>query len=213
MTQRFNGKNIFQKARILGVIAILPMGLSACMVPTGPVEVTRFHNNAPALETVNLGTIMVVPFDGSGKNILSQSPYKAAIERELTNIGYAVFPVGKDVVTQYKVKYSVERVEIDSSGSRSPISVGVGGGTGGYRSGFGVGVGINLGGSGGPSVETTLRISMVNIDDNIVFWEGTARQRAGAKSPAAQPGIAASKLASAIFMNFPGKSGETITVK
>jgi hypothetical protein len=45
-----------------------------------------------------------------------------------------------------------------------------------------------------------------------VIWEGKASQTAKAGSPAAQPGIAASKLAAAMFKDFPGVSGETIRV-
>jgi hypothetical protein len=48
--------------------------------------------------------------------------------------------------------------------------------------------------------------------DQVVIWEGTAVQAAKAGSPAAQPGIAASKLAEALFKDFPGVSGETIRV-
>jgi hypothetical protein len=52
----------------------------------------------------------------------------------------------------------------------------------------------------------------VRRSDNLVIWEGRATQSADAKSPAAQPGIAASKLAEALFTDFPGDSGKTVTV-
>jgi hypothetical protein len=43
-------------------------------------------------------------------------------------------------------------------------------------------------------------------------WEGRAETQAPANAPAAQPGLAADKLASALFKDFPGESGRTITV-
>jgi hypothetical protein len=57
-----------------------------------------------------------------------------------------------------------------------------------------------------------LAVRIVRRSDQVVIWEGTAVQFAKAGSPAAQPGIAASKLAEALFKDFPGVSGETIRV-
>ena len=61
-------------------------------------------------------------------------------------------------------------------------------------------------------VETTLAVRLVRRSDKLVIWEGKASQMAKAGSPAAQPGIAAAKLAEAMFKGFPGVSGETIRV-
>lgn len=44
------------------------------------------------------------------------------------------------------------------------------------------------------------------------LWEGTATTTARINSPAAQPGLAAEKLADALFADFPGESGRTITI-
>ncbi len=114
---------------------------------------------------------------------------------------------GSDVTAEVRV--STARSEAER---RSPVSVGVGGSTGSFGSGVGLGLGINL--SGGPKaqVETTLTVRIVRRGDNRVIWEGKAVQAANAGSPAAQPGIAASKLAAAMFKDFPGVSGETIRV-
>jgi hypothetical protein len=76
-----------------------------------------------------------------------------------------------------------------------------------------VGVGINLNDlTQGSRVETILRVRMIRRSDNLVIWEGRAAQTAGSASPAAQPGIAASKLATALFVDFPGESGKTVTI-
>ena len=90
---------------------------------------------------------------------------------------------------------------------------GVGGSTGSYSSGVGLGLGLDISALGNKDrVETTLSVRLLRRADNLVIWEGRAEQSAGASSPAAQPGIAASKLAAALFADFPGKSGETVTV-
>jgi hypothetical protein len=105
----------------------------------------------------------------------------------------------------------VERLEF-SGVARSPVSVGVGGSTGSYGSSAGVGVGVNINAMGDQrGVKTILNVRILRRVDNLVIWEGKASQRGAANSPAAQPGIAASKLAEALFNDFPGKNGETTT--
>ena len=61
-------------------------------------------------------------------------------------------------------------------------------------------------------METTLSVRIIRTSDRLVIWEGRATQRGALNSPAAQPGIAAAKLAEALFKNFPGTNGETVTI-
>jgi hypothetical protein len=93
------------------------------------------------------------------------------------------------------------------------VSVGVGGSTGSFGSGLGVGIGINLSGKPKPVVATRLRVQLRRTADQSAIWEGRAETQAREGTPAAQPGIAAGKLADALFKDFPGQSGVTITVK
>ena len=191
--------------RLLPLIALV--SLSACVVPTGPVEVTRFNR---AGEGVVYGTgscSVVIAGDSAAAQGLAASPYLASVAREMQRIGYAEKVGNPDVTAEVRV--TSERYEPQR---RSPVSVGVGGSTGSYGSGVGLGVGINLGGGPKAQVETTLSVRIVRRSDNLVIWEGKASQAAKAGSPAAQPGIAASKLAAALFQGFPGTSGETIRV-
>ncbi len=181
--------------------------LAACVVPTGPVEVTRFNR---AAEGVVYGTgsySVQVAGDSAAGQGLAASPYLASVAREMQRVGYRENIDGSDVVAEVRVGVTSTQPE-----RRSPVSVGVGGSTGSYGSGVGLGVGINLGGGSKAQVETTLAVRIVRRADNLVIWEGKAVQAAKAGSPAAQPGIAASKLAEAMFRDFPGKSGETIRV-
>ena len=101
----------------------------------------------------------------------------------------------------------------EAAGRRSPVSVGVGGSTGSYGSGVGLGIGVNLG--GGPKRMADLQLA-VRIDDAAsgqALWEGRAVTMVPVKAPASQPSLAAAKLADALFRDFPGESGRTISVK
>jgi Domain of unknown function (DUF4136) len=182
--------------------AALMLSLSACAIPTGPVEITRFNRVSEGY-TYGSGSYTVKPENDS----LALSPYSAAVAREMQRVGYGEKADGSDVIAEVSVE--VFRRE-ERRGS--PVSVGVGGSTGSYGSGVGAGVGINLGGGRAERVTTTLKVRLVRRSDNLVIWEGKAGQSADAKSPAAQPGVAASKLATALFQDFPGNSGETISV-
>ena len=176
--------------------------LSACAIPTGPVEVTRFNRSAEGF-VYGSGSFAVT----TNADTLAMSPYLAAVAREMQQAGYSEALQNSDVIAEVTVDVVRAAVKKDS-----PVSVGVGGSTGSYGSGVGLGVGINLGGGAGERVTTTLRVRLLRRSDNLVIWEGRAVQSADAKSPAAQPGIAASKLAAALFQDFPGMSGETISV-
>lgn len=185
--------------------AIASLTLSACVVPTGPVDVTRFNRAADGY-VYGKGSYIATPAKAS--DALSLSPYLAAVAREMQQIGYTEKFDNSDVIAE--VSISVRKIEAPQ---RSPVSVGVGGSTGSYGSGVGVGLGFDLGALGNKDrVQTTLSVRLLRRSDNLVIWEGRAVQSASATSPAAQPGIAASKLASALFDDFPGISGETVTV-
>ena len=185
-------------------LILLPLTLSACMIPTGPVEVTRFNRVAEGI-VYGTGSFAVTATSGDS---LALSPYLAAVQREMERVGYSKALDGSDVIAEV----SVQRVQFNGN-ERNPVSVGIGGSTGSYGSGVGVGVGLNLNALGDQrGIETTLNVRIVRTIDNLVIWEGRAVQRGALNSPAAQPGIASSKLAESLFKDFPGTSGETVTV-
>jgi hypothetical protein len=194
-------------SRILLASALM-LSLSACAIPTGPVEVTRFNRSADGI-VYGSGSYSVTPAGGAKTaEGLALSPYFAAVAREMQAAGYREKLDSSDVIAEVSV--DVQKIEAPR---RSPVSVGGGGSIGSYGSGVGLGVGIDLGALGqGARVETTMRVRLLRRTDNLVIWEGRASQSAGAKSPAAQSGIAASKLATALFKDFPGESGKTVTV-
>ena len=186
--------------------------LSGCVVPTGPVEVTRFNRAAEGMLYGKGSFNSVINSNGKGDNPLAATPYMESVARELQRIGYTETKNDSDVIAE--ISYATSNAGITRG--RSPVSVGVGGSTGGYQSGVGVGVGLditNLLNKPKARIITELSVRIKRRGDNLVIWEGNAAQESSVGSPAAQPGIAASKLAAALFSNFPGKSGETVTVK
>lgn len=199
---------------LLGAAAFT-LGGCATMVP--PVEVTRFHNGG--VQSWAAGTrysIDVAPLSdagaaaGSGQASLEWNSYRAAVERQLQLRGLVAADAGAPA--PLRVRIGFERSDRSSVAKRSPVSVGVGGSTGSFGSGIGLGVGINLG--GGPRQMQDLQL-MVRIDDAATgqaLWEGRALSAVPVKAPAAQPGLAAAKLADALFKDFPGESGRTISV-
>ncbi len=184
------------------------LALSACMTPTGPIEVTRFHT--PDTTMLAKGAIAVEPGTGMDAKSLELQTYMGAVHSELQRLGYGDATSGAgDQVALVRVtrqRYQPERV-------RNPVSVGIGGSTGSYGSGLGVGIGLNLSGPPPEQVETELAVAIKDRKSDKVLWEGRAAFTVKASSPLAQTQLGAPKMAGALFAGFPGNSGETITVK
>ena len=183
--------------------------VSACATGPGPVEVTRFV--APErVGQLGQGRVFVSS-DQDGES-LALSPYRRAVAAELIRLGYReTARVQADQIADVRI----ERYVIENGQRRSPVSVGVGGSAGSYGSGVGVGVGINLGALGGSRerVGTQLAVTLRDASSGSVLWEGRADFDAGAKSPLAQADAAARTLAAALFDEFPGNNGETVTIE
>ena len=192
-----------------GVLAALLV--SGCTAMTPPVDVTRFHNAQVA--PIIPGTVRIqanVTEEGDGRS-LEYGTYSAALLRELQRVGFAEARDNPDK-SEYVARYTIDRAVLSAGGSRSPVSVGVGGSTGSYGSGVGLGIGINLGGRPKDKIVTELSVRISSRASGNVVWEGRASIEAKQGSPAAQPGLAAAKLAEALFRDFPGVSGTTIRV-
>lgn len=181
--------------------------LSGCVVPVGPVEVTRFH--AAGAVPLGQGTVSVEPAPGQEDSIEFRT-YAGAVMRELQRVGYAdaAGGPGRQVAT-----LSIERHTYQPGREGSPVSVGVGGSTGSYGSGLGVGIGFDLSGPPPEQVETQMHVMIRERASGQTIWEGRARFAVRADSPLAQTPLGAAKMAEALFKGFPGQSGETILVK
>ena len=73
-------------AHILPLLALSL--LTACVVPTGPVEVTRFNRAAEGVSYGNGSFIVEVAGESASDRALSASPYLAAVAREMQRVGY-----------------------------------------------------------------------------------------------------------------------------
>lgn len=189
--------------------------LAGCTTAIAPVEVTRFHAGAPVPQS---GGILVEPAPEMGKDdSIEFRTFAGAVSQELQRIGFTD-EAGRQTFAPSEyvalVRYDRDvRSPYAARGSESPVSVGVGGSTGSYGSGLGVGIGINLSGKPKDIVTSRLAVQIRHRADNKAVWEGRAETSAKVGTPASQPGLAAPKLAAALFRDYPGKSGETITVK
>lgn len=197
------------KLRFLAAATFCTLSLSACVAPTGPVEVTRFH----AADTAPLGrgAIAIEPAPGIDGTSLEFRSYAAAVSRQLALLGYSEQVAAGSISQIATVRLSRQTYHPERSGS--PVSVGVGGSTGSYGSGLGVGIGLNLSPRPADQVETNLAVTIKDRVSGAALWEGRASFTVSAKSPLASTQLGAAKIAEALFAGFPGQSGETIQVK
>jgi Domain of unknown function (DUF4136) len=180
--------------------------LGGCTATIPPVEVTRFH----AGQASQRSAITIQPMGGGDPAALEFRTYAAAVGKQLVALGYTE---SIDAKSPFVAEVDFSRGTRTDLARRSPVTIGVGGGTGG--GGFGIGLGTSFGIGGGGSKEqivTKLSVRIKNRADGTAVWEGRAQTEAPSRAPAAQPGLAAEKLAAALFKGFPGVSGETITV-
>lgn len=183
---------------------LLPVAaLSACATPVAPVEVTRFHLG----QVAERGTVAVEPAP-RGPGGMEFGLYARAVEQELARLGWApVNSVGQGLYVAVLDVRTGTRERVDGG---SPVSVGIGGGTGGFGSGVGGGVSFGLGGNrGGLVVGTQLSVQLKRRSDQTVVWEGRARGEASERDS----DLLAQRLATALFRDFPGESGRTISVR
>jgi len=189
------------------VLAALPiLFVTACATAIPPAQVTRFHLNQP----IAPDSFALEP----GIMELEASTYRAAVSAEMQRLG---FREAADSA-RYIVSVGSVRNEREGAPRRAPVTIGIGGGTGGFGGGGfggGVGVGTSFGIGGNRSrtdIATKITVRIVERTSGSTVWEGRAETIVPSNAPAAQPGLAARKLASALFKGFPGESGRTISV-
>lgn len=194
-------------------LAALLLPLAACVAPTGPIEVTRFH--VPDAAALGHGTIAVEAAPGMDPAGIELRTFQAAVARELQRIGYTeTTGPGSAQVAQVRL----ERRTLQPERARPPVSVGVGGSAGSYGSGVGMGIGIDLSGKPPAMTETLLGVVIreragANQAAGRVLWEGRASFAVRADSPLATTPLGAAQMAAALLGGFPGRSGETVLVR
>jgi len=189
---------------LFGVVALL----AGCTAQTPVAEVTRFHLNQP----IAPGSIAIEPRDPAQGASLEFESYAGSIARELKTRGFSIAP---DVSRSDLVAVvGVERMTRQTGPARSAFSIGLGGGSFGSGGGVGGGISFPVGKKTVPeATRTSLFVQLKRRSDGSVIWEGRAQMEARAGTPYAAPAAAVDKLAAAMFKDFPGESGRTITVK
>jgi hypothetical protein len=172
------------------------------------VEVTRFHLGQPIARS----TIAVEAANASLTNTPEYRTYEDIVARQLARLGWTVVPnVG---ASEQVAIVGVEQGMGEGPPRRSPVTIGIGGGTGGWRGGVGGGVALGVGGGGPRAIAfTSLEVRLKRRSDGSVIWEGRGRSQVPARSPLAQPQAAVGRIADALFRDFPGESGRTITTR
>ncbi|WP_448662214.1 DUF4136 domain-containing protein [Sphingomonas sp. CJ20] len=178
----------------------------------GPIDVTRYHLGQPMERT----TVAIEPMSGATQISPEYQTYADAVKAELERLGYVASR--SDMPAGYIAAVSFVRVPQGSFKEPPPVSIGLGGGSfGGGRRGGGVGLGGGVSfGIGGKTREiygTELWVQLRRRADNSTIWEGRARTQAVGGTEGSQPIDTAARLARALFKDFPGESGITITVK
>ena len=165
-------------------------------------SVTRFFLN----QDIQRGTIAPAGTDGG----LEAQIYRDAVWSELNRLGFSGGNGGERYV--FSIEYS--RDLVPSSQRKPSFSIGLGGGSfgGGYRGGgtsVGGGVSTTFGGGRGEAALTRLSVQLRERGGSTV-WEGRAQTED--KTGVGQREVA-QRLAYALFRDFPGVNGRTITVK
>jgi Domain of unknown function (DUF4136) len=191
--------------RISSIFPLIVLAaVSGCAASIPPVEVTRFHLG----QAIAPSATSVEPLTGSDAQSLEFRTYAAAVTRELSRLGF-----GGEAAPLYIAQIEFYRTSRVDPVQHSPVTIGIGGGSFGSHVGIGVGTSFGIGGNGQKeTLVSRLAVRLKRKSDGSVVWEGRAVTEAPVNAPAAQPGLAADKLAMALFKDFPGESGKTVVV-
>ena len=179
-------------------LAALTMPTVASAAPR--TTATRFFLN----QNVQRGPIAPASADSD----LETQIYRDAVGAELNRQGFAP---GTDTARYvYSIEYS--RDARPSQQRKPSFSIGLGGGSGGgYYGGSSVGGGVGIGFGGGRREAVFTRLSVqIRERGGSTVWEGRAETEA---KPTDDQRDTAQRLAYALFRDFPGVNGRTITVK
>lgn len=172
-----------------------------------PAQVTRTHLNQP----IARATIAIEPLTATEAGSLGYQAGAAALARQLTRLGWTLAPPGSTASEQVATVRVAQGV--GAPGGGSPVSVGIGGGAGSHGGGVGAGISVPLGRRAGPTVLTSMEVRIRRRSDGSAIWEARGAVPAPGGSADAQLTAAAEKLAFAMFQDFPGESGRTISVR
>ena len=190
------------------LLGLAALALLAGCETTTPTKVTRFSLGQP----ITPSAVAITPRnpDASG---LAFSTTASAVSAELNRLGFTI--AAPDDASTPLVAVVALDVTTRPGPPRGPqFSVGIGGATFGRHTGFGGGVDVPVSRGRESYVDSSLlSVQLKRRADSTVIWEGRASTFTDAGSPADSPGALSQKLATALFRDFPGASGQTIMVK
>ena len=191
--------------RKLALAMLATLALAGCT--TGPTtQVTRFHLGQP----IARGQISVEPMMPADRGSVEFQSYANIVGAQLARLGFTEAP--GLARSEQVASVQVDRAFFDGP-PRSSFSIGIGGGSFGWHGGAGGSVGTTISGKPTQYVATRLLVQIKRRSDGTTIWEGRAETSARFGTPESQPNAAVEQLASAMFRDFPGVSGRTITVK
>lgn len=173
---------------------LLSLPLAACSTlqggrEDGGIEVSRFHLG----QQVARGQIAVEPFNAADANLPEFNSYAAAVAAELTRLGWTV-------VDGVRNSEQVALIDVDQ-GPRARLDTSR------------VGSGPATSSGAADDFVTRLEVRIRRRSDGTVFWDGRAlKETSGGAAPTQRMDIVQS-LAAALFQDFPGESGRTISVR
>lgn len=195
-------------SRSFAVFAVALL-LAGCAAQVPPVQVTRFHLGQP----LAAGEVAVESRDPTQTNSLEFRTWAEAVSAQLARRGFRLAPgvARSELVAVIDV---VQGSREELAGGGSPVSIGIGGGSFGRSVGVGGGISFPIGKPRSRELlMTQLSVQLKRRSDGTVIWEGRARTEARAGTPYAEPAATARRLVDALFEDFPGESGKTVTVK
>lgn len=195
----------------LSIALLVALGACAPTYRPQPIDVTRYHLGNPMERT----TVAIEPMANTDSFGPEYQTYSDAVRAELERLGYVQSV--SSTPSGYIAAVAFRRTSKGAFKERPPVTIGIGGGSfsGGRRGGVGVGgdVGFGIGGKTRELYSTELWVQLRRRSDNTTVWEGRAVTDNVSGTDPAQPAVAAARMAKALFKDFPGESGITITVK
>jgi hypothetical protein len=183
-------------------IIVLAVSLAGCSTTGGGggsrgggVDVARFHLGEP----VARAQIAIEPYDKADSVRADYPAVAAAVERQLTRLGWTV-------VRTVGQSEQVALVDL-TQGTRETVAAQTS-----ARVGRGLAPSPASGSSAG-IVASLLEVGIKRRSDGTLFWEGRAVGEARSGAAEAAPMAAAERLATALFRDFPGESGRTIRIR
>lgn len=183
----------------------LLLSLGACAT-TPSANVLRFHQNQP----MERGTIYLRPANPQMAGGLEFQAQANAVATQLQAQGFTV--VSTPQTAQFTAIVNVETTERMAPARQSGLSIGIGGGFSSGNVGVGTSVNVPVGGQPRADVATTttLSVAIVSNPGNQSVWEG--RSSLGTDAGGQQGTTLTPVLAKTLFTDFPGPSGQTVSV-